>query len=89
MISHFLCDARIMRSMNDIQSLPFAQQQRLRFIESMVLWEGTVQRQRVCDVFGINPNHVTRDLQIYKQHYPKSLEGLFTPSPVNEEEAEE
>jgi hypothetical protein len=64
--------------MEDIQSLPFAQQQRLRFIESMVLWEGTVQRQRVCEVFGINPNHVTRDIQVYKQHYPKNLE--YNPS---------
>lgn len=59
-------------------SLPFAQQQRLRFIESIVLWEGAVQRQRVCDVFGVNPNHVTLDIKAYKKHYPKSLE--YNPS---------
>jgi hypothetical protein len=64
--------------MQEIQPLPFAQQQRLRFIESMVLWEGTVQRQRVCDVFKVNPNHVTRDIQTYKKQYPKSLE--YNPS---------
>lgn len=67
-----------MRSMESIDSLPFAQQQRLRFIESMVLWEGTVQRQRVCDVFRVNANHVTRDIQIYKKQFPKSLE--YNPS---------
>lgn len=59
-------------------SLPFAQQQRLRFIESIVLWEGAVQRQRVCDVFGVNPNHVTVDIKAYKKHYPKNLE--YNPS---------
>ncbi|MCL1860135.1 MAG: WYL domain-containing protein [Proteobacteria bacterium] len=64
--------------MESIESLTFAQQQRLRFIESMVLWEGVVQRQRVCDVFRVNPNHVTRDIQIYKRQFPKSLE--YNPS---------
>ncbi|WP_157739194.1 YafY family protein [Herbaspirillum sp. meg3] len=64
--------------MDEINSLPFAQQQRLRFIESMVLWEGSVQRQRVCEVFRVNPNHVTRDIQVYKKQYPKSLE--YNPS---------
>jgi predicted DNA-binding transcriptional regulator YafY len=44
----------------------------------MVLWEGAVQRQRVCDVFRVNPNHVTRDIQVYKKQYPKSLE--YNPS---------
>lgn len=37
-----------------------------------------MQRQRVCDVFRVNPNHVTRDIHIYKKHYPKSLE--YNPS---------
>lgn len=68
----------IVRVLKDTSLLPFAQQQRLRFIESMVLWEGAVQRQRVCDVFRVNPNHVTRDIQIYKKWYPKSLE--YNPS---------
>jgi hypothetical protein len=64
--------------MTTLVTLPFAQQQRLRFIESIVLWEGAVQRQRVCDVFHINPNHVTRDIQVYKKEFPKSLE--YNPS---------
>lgn len=73
-IAHVLFNAHKMLRSLEIDSLPFAQQQRLRFLESMVLWEGTIKRQRVCDVFGVNPNHVTRDIQIYKRQYPKNIE---------------
>lgn len=52
----------------------FARQERLRFVESMVLWEGVVRRQRVSDVFGINVNHVTRDLRYYLDRYPGALD---------------
>lgn len=57
--------------------LPFARQERLRFIEAMLLWEGSTQRSRVCDVFGVTPNHVTRDIATYLSQHPDSL--LFRP----------
>lgn len=53
---------------------PFARQERLRFIEATLLWEGTTQRSRVCDVFGISPNHVTRDIAAYLAQHPDSLD---------------
>lgn len=56
----------------------FAQQQRLRFVEVLLLWEGSVQRQRVCDQFRVVPNHVTKDLRTYQLQNPQSLE--FKPS---------
>lgn len=49
------------------------QRQRLQFIESMVLWEGSVQRQRVHDVFGVSQNHITKDLQLYRKLSPHNL----------------
>lgn len=63
-----------MSSLNDLSTLPFAQQQRLRFIESTLLWEGSIQRQRVCDVFRVNANHVTKDFHTYRARFAKSLE---------------
>jgi hypothetical protein len=61
-----------MRSPDEAPS--FARQERLRFVESMVLWEGVVRRQRVSDVFGINVNHVTRDLRFYQDQFPGALD---------------
>lgn len=52
----------------------FARQERLRFVESVVLWEGLVKRQRVRDVFGVTLNHVTRDLSYYLQQHPDNLD---------------
>jgi len=56
----------------------FAQRQRFRFIESILLWEGSVQRRRVCDQFGVAANHVTKDLRTYQEERPDSLE--FKPN---------
>ncbi len=56
----------------------FAQRQRFRFIESILLWEGSVQRRRVCDQFGVAANHVTKDLATYQAECPGSLE--FKPN---------
>ena len=50
-----------------------ARRQRLRFIESVVCWEGAVKRQRVCDALHITPNHLTRDFTLYKAAYPTNL----------------
>lgn len=55
-------------------SAAMARHARLRFVESVVHWEGVVQRQRVCDAFGVAKNHVTRDLSYYQQQYPGALD---------------
>ena len=60
--------------MSAVTDIPFAQQQRLRFIESVVLWEGAIQRQRVRDVFDISANHVSKDFLLYKERFPGNLE---------------
>ena len=57
-----------------IDALPYAQRQRLQFVESMAQWEGIVQRQRICDAFSVTPNHVTRDLTLYRGLSPENLE---------------
>lgn len=56
------------------EAASFARQERLRFVESMVLWEGVVRCQRVSEVFGVNVNHVTRDLRYYQDRYPGALD---------------
>lgn len=56
-----------------IDALPFAQRQRLQFVESVAQWEGVVQRQRVCDAFAVTANHVTRDLTLYRALSPDNL----------------
>ena len=63
-----------MRSQATIEALPYAQRKRLQFVESMAQWEGVVQRQRICDIFGVSPNHVTRDLALYRSLSPYNLE---------------
>jgi predicted DNA-binding transcriptional regulator YafY len=50
-----------------------ARRQRLRFIESVVCWEGAVKRQRVCDALHVTPNHLTRDFTLYKAAHPANL----------------
>jgi len=56
---------------------PFAQRERFRFMEATLLWEGSIQRARVSDVFGVAANHVTKDLRDYETSYPRSL--VFDP----------
>lgn len=56
------------------EELPFARQERLRFVEAVLLWEGSIQRSRVCQAFGVSANHVTRDLSLYEAQHPGSLE---------------
>jgi predicted DNA-binding transcriptional regulator YafY len=64
--------------MSGSSDIPYAQRQRLQFIETMVLWEGAVQRHRVSDVFQVNPNHITRDIQRYLERFPHNLEYDLT-----------
>lgn len=56
------------------EELPFARQERLRFVEATLIWEGSIQRSRVCEIFGVSANHVTRDLTLYEEQHPGSLE---------------
>lgn len=57
-----------------LDNFPYARQERLRFMESVLLWEGLVQRQRVCEVFGVSANHVTKDLKVYEEAHPGGIE---------------
>jgi len=57
-----------------LETLPFAQRQRLQFLESIAQWEGAVQRQRVCEVFDVSANHVTKDFSLYRSLSPGNLE---------------
>lgn len=61
-----------------LAALGFPQRQRLQYIESMALWEGVVARRRVCDLFGVSLNHITKDLRLYRHLLPHNLE--YDPS---------
>lgn len=61
-----------------LAALSFPQRQRLQYIESMALWEGAVARQRVCDLFGVSLNHITKDLRLYRELLPHNLD--YDPS---------
>jgi len=50
-----------------------SQRERLRFVESTLLWEGEIQRSRVSAVFGVVLNHVTKDFREYEAAFPQSL----------------
>ncbi len=53
--------------------LGHAQRERLRFIEASLLWEGSIRRQRVSEVFDISKNHVTKDLRCYETAFPHNI----------------
>lgn len=55
-----------------------AQRQRLRFMESVVFWEGSVRRQRLSEVFHLNTEGLSRDFTLYRRLYPKNL--VYEPS---------
>lgn len=57
-----------------LDSLSFAQKQRLQFIEAMLIWDGSVQRGDVCKVFDVTPNHLTRDIKRYRTCNKDALE---------------
>ncbi len=57
-----------------IEQLSFAQRQRLKFIETLLIWDDAVQRQDVCRVFDVTPNHLTRDIKRYRSNHPGALE---------------
>lgn len=59
------------------EELPFARQERFRFVETLLLWKGSITRREVSRAFGITPNHVTRDLDLYQQMYPDHI--VFQP----------
>lgn len=53
--------------------LNHVQRQRLRFLESRLLWGGEVNRRDICDEFGVTPNHFSRDVRAYKEHFPSNI----------------
>ena len=56
-----------------IESLCDSQRRRLRFMESVVYWEGSVQRDRICSVFRVSENHLSRDFRLYRNLFPGNL----------------
>lgn len=75
-----------MTARESLAALSFPQRQRLQYIESMALWEGAVARQRVCNLFGVSLNHITKDLRLYRQLLPNNLKydpslRIWRPSP--------
>lgn len=57
-----------------LEELSFAQKQRLQFIEARLIWDGSVRRGQVCEVFDVTPNHLSRDFRRYRHHHAHCLE---------------
>lgn len=73
-VSFFHIIRKTRMTMETASKLKFPQQQRLLFVESMLLWEGGVQRQRVSDLFRVSKAQITRDLDDYNRSYPRNIE---------------
>ncbi len=70
----FACYQQNAYNVETSAKLKFPQEQRLLFVESMILWEGGVQRQRVSDLFRVSKAQITRDLDDYNRSYPRNIE---------------
>jgi hypothetical protein len=68
----------LFNAMTEIENIRYAQRQRLQFIESVAFWEGEIDRPRVCKVFHVSENHVTRDFRLYRQSFPENLDYDIT-----------
>lgn len=51
----------------------YAIQQRLRFIEFLVIHYDSVGREQLVDFFGISEPQATRDFRLYKETAPNNL----------------
>lgn len=51
----------------------YAQEQRLRFIDCMLVYYGHVSRKEVCDFFGVSGPTATRDFRLYSEVAPDNL----------------
>lgn len=69
-----------------LSSIPLARQQRWRFLETALIWEGTVNRKRIADAFNLAMNHVSKDFSAYQDLFPQNLHynnriKAYLPSP--------
>lgn len=55
----------------------YAQEQRVRFIDCMLLYYGSVGRRELCDYFGLGEATATRDLKAYRDAAPNNM--IFNP----------
>lgn len=51
----------------------YAQEQRLRFIDCMLVYYGSIGRKEVCDFFGVGEATATRDFKVYSEIAPDNL----------------
>ena len=60
-----------------MESLTWPVQQRLKYIEFRLFWEGRISRQNVKNQFGISPQQATKDFNLYEEKAPGNL--LYSP----------
>ncbi len=58
---------------NKAIKLSQGQRQRLRLIESRLIWEGAFRRSDICDAFELTLNHVTREITAYRKAFKDNL----------------
>ena len=49
-------------------------EERLKFIEFCLFWEGEVSRPRIKEQFGISSQQGSSDIKKYKEEYPQNIE---------------
>lgn len=61
--------------MNEIDKLPFAQRERLRFIDTLLAFQGHIYRKTIEAFFGVSCSAASRDLAMYKKLNPESFKN--------------
>ena len=51
----------------------YAQEQRIRFIDCMLVYYGHIGRNEICDFFGVAEPTATRDFRLYSEIAPDNL----------------
>lgn len=56
-----------------LDSVARARQQRWRFLETALIWEGSINLKRVADAFQMAKNHVSKDFTAYQERCPGNI----------------
>lgn len=68
-------DLLVLRGMKKKKAIKLSQgqRQRLQFIESRLIWEGSFRRSDVCEAFELTLNHLTREITSYRKAFKDNL----------------
>jgi hypothetical protein len=59
--------------MSNVNSLSWAQMQRMKFIERQILWGRGLNARMIMDNYGISRHQANKDIKLYSETYPNNL----------------